>query len=236
MSLIKLGNAPMGAYTVRIMAQHAIGLIETDTLVSAIVGADAAAKNAQVTLVAAELNDGGLVTVRLEGELADVQVAVEAAVTAIRQLRQTVTTHVIARPSEELAPLLQPTGFVELAHRKHEAVRRKPATQARPQPKPVTAKSRPSLVSPPQPKPADTEVVKPAPVPAPEPDTRVAEAEAKPVTTPAGIPDWAEIERMPVVKLRRFARTVKGLPIQGRQISMANKTQLLAVLRKHLNP
>ena len=38
-------------------------------------------------------------------------------------------------------------------------------------------------------------------------------------------------EGMPVVKHRQFARTVAGLPIQGREISMANKQELLAAIR-----
>lgn len=41
----------------------------------------------------------------------------------------------------------------------------------------------------------------------------------------------AELEKLPVVKLRRYARTLDNLPIQGRQISMANKQQLLEAIR-----
>jgi hypothetical protein len=37
---------------------------------------------------------------------------------------------------------------------------------------------------------------------------------------------------MSVVRLRQYARTVSNLPIQGRQISMANKTQLLDAIRQ----
>jgi len=210
------------------MAQRAIGLIETDSLVSAIAGADAAAKNAQITLVAAELNDGGLVTVRLEGELADVQVAVEAAATAIKQLRQTVSTHVIARPSEELTVMLKHTGFIGLSGGVSTPATQKATPPAKPprQRKPVP----PKPAAEPSPLSAKRET---APVVALV--SREPTAESK-VTTPAEAPDWPEIERMPVVKLRQYARSVKGLSLQGRQISMANKTQLLAALRKLLNP
>ncbi len=41
----------------------------------------------------------------------------------------------------------------------------------------------------------------------------------------------ADIIAMPVVKLRRYARNFDNLPIKGRQISMANKEQLLDALR-----
>jgi microcompartment protein CcmL/EutN len=42
----------------------------------------------------------------------------------------------------------------------------------------------------------------------------------------------AELEALPVTKLRQYARALPGLPIQGRQISMANKQQLLDAIRK----
>jgi hypothetical protein len=45
----------------------------------------------------------------------------------------------------------------------------------------------------------------------------------------------AELERMSVPKLRQFARTVENLPLQGRQISMANKTQLIEALKSVMN-
>ncbi len=36
---------------------------------------------------------------------------------------------------------------------------------------------------------------------------------------------------MPVVKLRQYCRTIPAFPLQGRQISMANKQQLLEALK-----
>ncbi len=42
----------------------------------------------------------------------------------------------------------------------------------------------------------------------------------------------AELEEWPVTKLRQYARSLAGLPIQGRQISMANKQQLLEAIAK----
>ena len=44
----------------------------------------------------------------------------------------------------------------------------------------------------------------------------------------------ADLEKMPVVKLRRYARTIDSLPIQGREISMANKSQLLEAIKSTL--
>jgi hypothetical protein len=45
---------------------------------------------------------------------------------------------------------------------------------------------------------------------------------------PAGTPPtWEELGSMAVVKLRKYARTLSELPIKGREISKANKQQLL---------
>jgi ethanolamine utilization protein EutM len=44
--------------------------------------------------------------------------------------------------------------------------------------------------------------------------------------------DMAEMENMRVTELRNFARRIPNLAIKGRQISLANKDQLLAEIRK----
>jgi microcompartment protein CcmL/EutN len=43
----------------------------------------------------------------------------------------------------------------------------------------------------------------------------------------------ADIESMPVVELRKFARSIKGFPIEGREISKANRATLLGLIKKH---
>jgi len=76
-----------------------------------------------------------------------------------------------------------------------------------------------------------------------EETTRQVPAPAKPVAATVGAPQpspatvgggrtsLADLEAMSVVKLRQYARLIKNLPIQGRQISMANKTQLLEAIK-----
>jgi hypothetical protein len=39
-----------------------------------------------------------------------------------------------------------------------------------------------------------------------------------------------ELEKMAVVKLRKYARTIENLPIKGREISRANKQELLEAI------
>jgi len=43
----------------------------------------------------------------------------------------------------------------------------------------------------------------------------------------------ADIESMPVVQLRKLARSIKGFPIEGREISKANRSTLLGLIKKH---
>lgn len=41
----------------------------------------------------------------------------------------------------------------------------------------------------------------------------------------------AQLEALTVTELRRFARTLKGLSLQGREVSVANKTQLIEAIK-----
>jgi hypothetical protein len=70
------------------------------------------------------------------------------------------------------------------------------------------------------------------PAPEPEPSPAASAPAATPVSaTPTGEPPMSELEALSGVKLRRYARGLRGLTIQGRQISMANKVQLLEAIR-----
>ena len=84
----------------------ALGLIETRGLVGAIEASDAAVKAAETVLTQIEYVDPGLVTVKLRGEVADVQAAVEAGASAARRVGEVVSAHVIPRPHEEVEMLI----------------------------------------------------------------------------------------------------------------------------------
>ena len=84
-----------------------LGLIEVVGLVGAIEAADTAAKAANVKVLECELTKGGgMVVVKIEGEVSAVTAAVEAAVMAAERLTTVVSKLVIARPSEEVAKLV----------------------------------------------------------------------------------------------------------------------------------
>ena len=83
--------------------ERALGLVETKGLVGAIEAADAGLKAANVTLLASERADAGLVTVMFGGDVAAVRAAVDAGAAAAGRVGQLVSAHVIPRPHEQLA-------------------------------------------------------------------------------------------------------------------------------------
>lgn len=88
------------------MAQGAIGFIETRGLVGAVEAADAAAKSSSVDLLAFEQIGGGLVSVRFRGDVAAVQVAVQAGVEAAKRLGEVISHNVIPAPHADLLATL----------------------------------------------------------------------------------------------------------------------------------
>lgn len=85
---------------------RALGLIETRGLVGAIEASDAAVKSADTVLAQVEYVDPGLVTVKLRGNVADVQAAVEAGASAARRVGEVVSAHVIPNPGEEIEAII----------------------------------------------------------------------------------------------------------------------------------
>ncbi|MGI6456133.1 MAG: BMC domain-containing protein [bacterium] len=88
---------------------QALGLIETRGLVGAIEASDAALKAANSVLTQIEYTVPGLVTVKLRGEVADVQSAVDAGSAAARRVGEVVSVHVIPRPHDEVEKVIQHT-------------------------------------------------------------------------------------------------------------------------------
>jgi ethanolamine utilization protein EutM len=131
------------------MTENALGLIETVGLPTAIEAADAAMKAANVRLVGYEkTRGGGLVVVKIRGDVGAVRAAVEAAVVSASKVGKIYGYHVIPRPHEETEQVI-------------DLVDRGPAAQE-------VAHEAPAPVAPPKaPKPASKRVAK-APETAPE--------------------------------------------------------------------
>ena len=80
----------------------AIGLIETRGYVGLIEASDAMVKAANVTLIKTVAIGGGLITVLARGDIGSVKAAVDAGAKAAAKVGELVSSHIIARPHEEL--------------------------------------------------------------------------------------------------------------------------------------
>lgn len=84
------------------MAGMAIGLIEAVGLATAVEAADAMVKSANVKLLGYELTKGGgLVTVKIEGEVGAVKAALDAGSAAGSKVNKIYSCHIIPRISED---------------------------------------------------------------------------------------------------------------------------------------
>lgn len=88
---------------------EAVGLIEVKGLAPGLAAADAACKAAGVNLIGYELakGGGGMLVIKISGEVSAVQTAVEAGVAEARKVGEVVSFHVIPRPAESLFPLIE---------------------------------------------------------------------------------------------------------------------------------
>jgi ethanolamine utilization protein EutM len=88
------------------VSNEALGMIETKGLVGSIEAADAMVKAANVILIGKECIGSGYVTVMVRGDLDAVKIATEAGAAAARRVGELVSSHVIARPHEDVEKLL----------------------------------------------------------------------------------------------------------------------------------
>jgi len=87
---------------------RAIGLIETRGLVGLIEASDAMCKAASVDLVRTIQIGGGYVTAVVQGDVGSVNAAVSAGASAAKAIGELVSSHVIARPHENLIKVMLP--------------------------------------------------------------------------------------------------------------------------------
>lgn len=95
------------------MNKSALGLVETYGYIGAVEALDVALKSANVKLVGCEFVKGGIVTIKIIGDVASVKASVEAAAIAADNLDGLITTHVIARVSDEVWKMLQKDFIIE---------------------------------------------------------------------------------------------------------------------------
>lgn len=83
---------------------EAIGMIETKGYVGSVEASDAMVKAANVQLVKTVAIGGGLITVIAQGDVGSIKAAVDAGAKAAAKVGELVSSHIIARPHEELLP------------------------------------------------------------------------------------------------------------------------------------
>lgn len=89
------------------MSGKSLGLIETVGMSAAVEAADAAMKSANVSLVGYELTKGGgMVTVKLEGEVGAINAAVAAAISAASRVGEVYAHKVIARTAQHIEQII----------------------------------------------------------------------------------------------------------------------------------
>lgn len=89
------------------MKNNALGLIEVKGLLASIEAADAAMKAANVNLIGLEKVKGGLVTVKIHGDVSAITSAVEAGAEAVNKFGTLISKHVIPNPDDSLYAMVE---------------------------------------------------------------------------------------------------------------------------------
>lgn len=203
------------------MLDYALGLIETRGLIGAIEAADAAVKAADVELIGRERADAGLMTIKVKGDVAAVRAAVDAGAAAAQRVGELVFTHVIPRPDDDVEILIYPPPWQTKEKPREGTPAPSSAKQSRVRKQ--TARTKPS-----------TEIRADASTDAEAGES--SDVEEKNISLPTMSDDEqtyrTQLENLTVHELRHYARGVEGLPIFGRQISRANREELIEILMK----
>mgnify|MGYP000941339558 CR=1 FL=1 len=81
---------------------EALGMVETKGYVGSVEAADAMAKAASISLVKTVAIGGAMITVMVKGDVGSVKAAVEAGSKAAAKVGELISSHVIARPHDDL--------------------------------------------------------------------------------------------------------------------------------------
>lgn len=208
------------------MADRALGMVETRGLVASIEAADAMVKAAKVHLISKEKIQGGLVTILVEGETAAVKSAIDAGAAAAQRIGELVSTHIIPRPDDQVESIVKKAVyFKEKTVRVDE--RLIPEKKSERKQKQRIAEKKENI--------EEINLIN-KPVPSSTIERLKKEALGKAITLektekPKSSGEvrftMAELEVMNVHQLRRFARGFDDFPIKGREISRANRGELL---------
>lgn len=237
----------------------ALGLIETRGLVGAIEAADAMVKAANVTLAGKEQVRAGLVTVKVLGEVAAVKASVDAGAAAAQRVGELVSTHVIPQPDEQLVSIFPEVADdqkqISLKEStKTSTLKEKVEEESKPSGKTTTPKAKSTEESAAKVQKRGSRKIKKGIETGDnlfESDT-ISRLRKEALEAKTGEPEEAEskitlekketentqevsgedIENLNVHQLRHLARSIEEFPIKGRQISRANREELLVYFKK----
>ena len=215
------------------MSDRALGMVETRGLVASIEAADAMLKAAQVTLISKERAEAGLMTIIVVGETAAVKSAVDAGAVAASRVGELVSTHVIPRPDDQTNEILFNGRTFNSTEKKSTPEKRLTSNETFPAKKEAKPVKKVKEVK--EEKTGIPEVSRESKESAVTNTIERLKMEAlgkKQVTIDTESQALSELsmsdlEVQNVHQLRRLARSVPEFPIKGREISKANRNQLL---------
>lgn len=196
------------------MLNLALGLVETRGLVAAIEAADAMVKTSNVRLIGKERTDPAMITIKIIGETAAVRSAVEAGAAAAQKIGQLVSKHVIPRTADGLEEIIFEKSILtddEIKELLGDGFESKVSS--------------PAAIDKTEAEPAASELF--------EENNEQEPLEKYDAPSGSDRDSYREqLQQMTVHQLRNYARSVEGLSIYGRQISKANKEELISELLK----
>jgi len=214
------------------MSDRALGMVETRGLIASIEAADAMVKAAKVQLLGKEKIQGGLVTILIEGETAAVKSAIDAGAAAAQRIGELVSIHIIPRPDDQIDKIVLRNTPIKTIRNKQELI---PEEKSEPIPERKSERSRKQI----QIKEDESSEI-PEPVFKSSSSSTIERLKEEAFGGTATIEksgktkskrefkfSMAELEVMNVHQLRRFARDIESFPIKGREISRANRGELL---------
>lgn len=200
---------------------RALGLLETKGLVGAIEAADAMVKAANVSIIGKEKTVPAMITIKIAGDVAAVKSALDAGAAAAQRVGQLLSVHIIPQPDSQLSAVVpeldENDSGKELYDDEQVEVPKKPVTPA-----PVITPENPAI--------PDSVVVPQIIETEDEPEPELFDEPAEKVFE--DLPEnfnmlENDIYSLNVHQLRKLARQIENFPIQGRDISKANRNELL---------
>ncbi len=236
--------------------QLALGLVETKGLVGSIEAADAMLKAANVKLIGKEIVSGGMVAIKIVGDVAAVKSSVDAGAAAAQRVGELVSIHVIPRPDDQLESILYSESKSSKSRRKRkqrkavsenvddlftsaatEDENNKTKTsgdvEAKHEDVPVVDETHHSSVEEVATDESSVDSENTSPSFVDEESTEFAsetdksEYDADNEKSGDYIPPIDELQQMNVHQLRHLARKFTNFPIKGREISRANRQALI---------